>query len=103
MEYGARLYAPIIYLLVTGYGGPRVVKDHHYGVHPSSLTVMMDSVLSLRYWLNRAPTSTKTPVTAYPVVGCYKIHHRYIWIVMGGINTWPILPPCIDIIPSRPK
>ena len=35
MEIGTRWYAHISYSRVTGCGGPRQVKEHHYGAHRS--------------------------------------------------------------------
>ena len=42
---GTRWYAPISYSQVKGFGGPRLVREHHSGAQYSSSPVLFDSVV----------------------------------------------------------
>ena len=94
-----RWYAHISYSWVTGCGVPRLVRQHHYGAQRSYLTALVEIISSPLCCCTKAITTLKIYITIYPVIGQSTIHRQDIWIVVVGINLWPIFPPCVPLLP----
>ena len=79
------------------------MKEYHYGAQCSYSPSLMESFSSTNFWCTRAPTTLKIPIKTYPVIRYSIIHFKDIWIVMVGINPWPVSPPCVYILPINPQ
>ena len=69
MLTGTRWYACISFSLVTGYGGPILVREHHSGAQRSYLPALMGIISSPLWWCTKESTTLKIYIKSYPGIG----------------------------------